>query len=59
MCPDDPTRVEGSSGCPRTRNQSIRSIRGFRRAIALDGGMKSWRDGAYPLEEGEEPGLLI
>ena len=32
---------------------------GFRRAVALDGGMKSWRDEGYPMEEGEDPALLI
>lgn len=32
---------------------------GFRRAVALDGGMKSWRDQGYPLEAGEDPALLI
>lgn len=32
---------------------------GFRRAIALDGGMQSWREGGFPLETGEEPPLMI
>jgi glyoxylase-like metal-dependent hydrolase (beta-lactamase superfamily II)/rhodanese-related sulfurtransferase len=32
---------------------------GFSRAVALDGGMKSWRDQGYPLEAGEDPALLI
>jgi glyoxylase-like metal-dependent hydrolase (beta-lactamase superfamily II)/rhodanese-related sulfurtransferase len=32
---------------------------GFRRAVALDGGMKSWREQGYPLETGEDPALLI
>jgi rhodanese-related sulfurtransferase len=32
---------------------------GFRRAAALDGGMKSWRDEGYPMEAGEDPALLI
>lgn len=32
---------------------------GFRRAVALDGGMKSWREAGYPIDEGEEPALLI
>jgi glyoxylase-like metal-dependent hydrolase (beta-lactamase superfamily II)/rhodanese-related sulfurtransferase len=32
---------------------------GFRRAVALDGGMKSWREGGYPLETGEDPALMI
>jgi glyoxylase-like metal-dependent hydrolase (beta-lactamase superfamily II)/rhodanese-related sulfurtransferase len=32
---------------------------GFRRAIALDGGMKSWREGSYPLDTGEDPALMI
>ncbi len=32
---------------------------GFRRAVALDGGMKSWREGGYPIDTGEDPALLI
>jgi glyoxylase-like metal-dependent hydrolase (beta-lactamase superfamily II) len=28
---------------------------GFLRAVALDGGMKAWRDGGYPLKLGKEP----
>ena len=24
---------------------------GFRRAVALDGGMKAWREAGYPVEE--------
>jgi glyoxylase-like metal-dependent hydrolase (beta-lactamase superfamily II)/rhodanese-related sulfurtransferase len=32
---------------------------GFRRAVALDGGMKSWREGGYPLDQGEDPALMI
>lgn len=32
---------------------------GFRRAIALDGGMKAWREAGYPLDEGSDPALMI
>lgn len=32
---------------------------GFRRAIALDGGMKAWRDAGYPIDEGSDPALMI
>lgn len=32
---------------------------GFRRAIALDGGMKAWREAGYPVEEGNDPALMI
>ncbi len=28
---------------------------GFQRAIALDGGMKGWREACYPLTTGAEP----
>jgi glyoxylase-like metal-dependent hydrolase (beta-lactamase superfamily II)/rhodanese-related sulfurtransferase len=28
---------------------------GFQRAVALDGGMKAWRDGGYPVRSGKEP----
>lgn len=32
---------------------------GFRRTIALDGGMKSWREAGYPIDEGYDPALMI
>ena len=32
---------------------------GFRRAVALDGGMKAWRDGGYPLDDGTDAALMI
>lgn len=32
---------------------------GFRRAVALDGGMKSWREAGHPIDSGEDPALLI
>jgi rhodanese-related sulfurtransferase len=28
---------------------------GFARAVALDGGMKAWREAGYPLRSGKEP----
>jgi 3-mercaptopyruvate sulfurtransferase SseA len=28
---------------------------GFRHAVALDGGMKAWRESGYPLTAGREP----
>lgn len=37
---------------------TLRSL-GFRRAIALDGGMKAWREAGYPTEEGSDPALMI
>ena len=37
---------------------TLRSL-GFRRALALDGGMKRWREAGYPLEDGNDPALLI
>ena len=30
-------------------------IMGYQRAVALDGGMKAWREAAFPLESGKEP----
>ena len=27
---------------------------GFQRAVALDGGMKAWREGGFPLKSGKE-----
>ena len=32
---------------------------GFRRAVALDGGMKSWREAGHPIDSGEDPALMI
>ncbi len=28
---------------------------GFQRAVALDGGVKAWREAGYPLKSGSEP----
>ena len=28
---------------------------GFQRAVALDGGMKAWREAGYPTKAGREP----
>ena len=33
---------------------TLRSM-GFMRAVALDGGMKAWREVGYPLKTGKEP----
>lgn len=30
-------------------------VMGFRRAVALDGGMHAWRDAGYPLKRGPDP----
>ena len=30
-------------------------VMGFQRAVALDGGMKAWREAGYPLRTGSEP----
>lgn len=32
---------------------------GFRRAVALDGGMKGWREAGYPIDSGDDPALMI
>jgi len=32
---------------------------GFRRAVALDGGIQAWREQGYPVEEGAAPAQLI
>lgn len=32
---------------------------GFRRTVALDGGMKAWREAGHPIEEGSDPALMI
>jgi rhodanese-related sulfurtransferase len=28
---------------------------GFQRAVALDGGVKAWREAGFPLKTGREP----
>jgi rhodanese-related sulfurtransferase len=28
---------------------------GYQRAVALDGGMKAWREAGYPLKAGRDP----
>jgi rhodanese-related sulfurtransferase len=28
---------------------------GYRRAVALDGGMQAWREAGYPLSAGQQP----
>ena len=30
-------------------------VMGFQRAVALDGGMKAWREAGYPVKPGDEP----
>ena len=30
-------------------------VLGFQRAVALDGGMKAWREAGYPMKVGSEP----
>jgi len=32
---------------------------GFRRTVALDGGMNAWREAGYPIEQGLDSGLVI
>ena len=32
---------------------------GFRRTVALDGGIKAWREAGYPLDSGDDPALMI
>lgn len=32
---------------------------GFRRAVALDGGMRAWRDAGHLLDSGDDPALMI
>jgi 3-mercaptopyruvate sulfurtransferase SseA len=30
-------------------------VLGFERAVALDGGMKAWREAGYPMRAGSDP----
>ena len=38
----------------RTATATLRQM-GFQRAVALDGGMKAWREAGYELKAGREP----
>ncbi len=53
----DPTRRIVSCcefGRISTLATSTLRVMGYQRAVALDGGMKAWREAAFPLESGKE-----
>lgn len=54
----DPTRRIVSCcefGRISTLATSTLRIMGYQRAVALDGGMKAWREASFPLKSGKEP----
>ena len=55
--PDPTRRIVACCEFGRISTLATATLRemGFQRAVALDGGMKSWREAGYPLEAGLEP----
>jgi rhodanese-related sulfurtransferase len=55
--PDPTRRVLAYCEFGRISTLAAATLRemGFRRAVALDGGLKAWREGGYPLRAGKEP----
>lgn len=56
-CPDPTRRVLTICEYGRISTLAAATLQqmGFQRAIALDGGMKGWREAGYPLTTGAEP----
>ena len=55
--PDPTRRIVVCCEFGRISNLATATLRelGFQRAVALDGGMKAWREAAFPLKAGREP----
>ena len=55
--PDPTRRIVACCEFGRISTLATATLRemGFQRAVALDGGMKSWREAGYPLKAGLEP----
>jgi rhodanese-related sulfurtransferase len=55
--PDPTRRIVACCEFGRISTLATATLRtmGFQRAVALDGGMKSWREAGYPLRAGREP----
>jgi rhodanese-related sulfurtransferase len=55
--PDPTRRILAYCDFGRISTLATATLRtmGFQRAVALDGGIKSWREAGYPLKAGKEP----
>ena len=55
--PDPTRRIVACCEFGRISTLATATLRemGFRRAVALDGGMKAWREAGYPVRPGREP----
>jgi rhodanese-related sulfurtransferase len=55
--PDPMRRIVSCCEFGRISTLATATLRamGFQRAVALDGGMKAWREAGYPLKTGREP----
>lgn len=55
--PDPTRRIVAYCEFGRISTLAAATLRemGFLRAVALDGGMKAWREGSYPVTAGKEP----
>ena len=56
-CPTRRARILAYCELGRISTLAAATLRamGFQRAVALDGGMKAWREAGYPVREGREP----
>ena len=52
--PDPTVRISPTASSARSRRSPRATLRtmGYMRAVALDGGMKAWREAGYPIEAG-------
>jgi rhodanese-related sulfurtransferase len=55
--PDPTRRIVSCCEFGRISTLATATLRemGYQRAVALDGGMKAWREAAYPLQAGRDP----
>jgi rhodanese-related sulfurtransferase len=55
--PDPTRRIVACCEFGRISTLATATLRemGFQRAVALDGGMKAWREADYPIRPGSEP----
>ena len=55
--PDPTQRILAYCELGRISTLATATLRelGYRRAVALDGGVKAWREAGYPLKSGSEP----
>ena len=56
-CPTRRKRIVACCEYGRISTLATATLRelGYQRAVALDGGVKAWREAGYPLKSGSEP----